>query len=789
MRFQSGLCAVLFPMLMGAGAAQAQTANTPGQPATVDTVETVVVTAERRSENVNSVPISLTALTQASLDEYHLQSISDLAAVVPGLVVTTAGGNTQSSNDIAIRGIFSGGNAPTTGIYIDETPIAIRRMDSAGPSGSPRPDIFDLDRVEVLRGPQGTLFGSSTMGGAIRYITPKPDLDTASGYAKAEMGFTDGGAPSYSVGVAYGAPIVTDKLAFRASGWFHSDGGFLDVESPYTGERVRNNINSADSYVFRPSVTWAPISNMTITPSAYIQRQHTDASDQYWITGLPNPGKNLTGLGSNTPVSATDNLQVYALAIKYDLDRVSLQSDTSFFDRSYTDYDDWVAVLPLFLGVGPVVPGLQSSPLFDQNVAGTRAWQQEFRLSSTDTDARLNWVLGAYYRHATTSLSQRIADVTPITEASFGLSSQEFYGIPSFVLNGQPLSSYIAFTTIDNQTAVFGQVSYKIVSKLKADVGVRIEHAVVKGQNQVFAGPIDATAFGESTLPDQKETPITPRFALTYELTDDNIAYAAVAKGYRAGGGNSAAVTQNSSCNPSVADLGLGAVPDGYKSDSLWSYEVGIKNSFLGRRLVTQASVYYIDWSGIQTPVYLPSCGQLFTANRGKAVSKGFDLQIAAIPVEGLELGANVGYTDAYFPNATYGSPVAGVAPVLNVAGERLQNVIPWTATVHANYSLSIDPLWSNAKSYIRVDYRWLDAAPNINPSDSAFDPTVGRNLSEAYRYVNWRLGVTHEGLDLAAYVANANNANPRLNITDFGEVSASAFRPLTAGITALYHF
>ena len=229
-------------------------------------LEEIIVTAERRRESLDKVPISVTAFSQKTMDDLHIQNFQDLASVVPGLVLQIPVGGLQDINDVAIRGVFSGGNAPTTQFYIDETPVAIRTLPAAGPSASPHPLIFDLDRVEVLRGPQGTLFGSSAMGGAIRYITPQPALNDESGYTKVDVSYTDRGAPSYETGAAYGAPVVTGVAGFRVSAWFQSEGGFIDKEDPYTGAILDRNANSTTSYVVRPAFTFAPTEGLTITP-------------------------------------------------------------------------------------------------------------------------------------------------------------------------------------------------------------------------------------------------------------------------------------------------------------------------------------------------------------------------------------------------------------------------------------------------------------------------------------------------------------------------------------------
>ncbi|HEY2685760.1 MAG TPA: TonB-dependent receptor [Steroidobacteraceae bacterium] len=760
-------------------------------------LDEIIVTAQRREESLDKVPVSVTAFSQKTMDELHVQSFEDLGSVVPGLVLSTVGpGVAQSNTDVAIRGIFSGGNSPTTGIYIDETPIAVRQNTAAGFSGSPHPDIFDLDRIEVLRGPQGTLFGSGAMGGVIRFLTPQPSLQDSSGYAKAEFSYTERGTPSYAVGIAYGAPIIQGEAGFRVSGWFHSDGGFIDIEDPYTGQILKRNANTSDAYTLRPAFTLAPMDGLSITPAVFIQHQHSSEPDEYWRAELPNPeaGAFASGFGSKVGQPVSDDLTVPSLAIKYDFAGLSLQSDTSYVDRSYSDYDDWSNFLGSFFGAPPLAPELKGFTSYDQNVVWTKAWQQEIRLSSQDKNSRFNWVVGAYYRHGLDGVQQVIApDLTPLTEYLAGLTSLQFFGNPDFVINGHAFDSFSRFTTVIEQKALFGEVSFEILSGLKANVGLRVEHSSVQDQLEQYGGPLQGTTFSTVVLPDQAQTPITPRFGLTYQYTDKDMVYATAAKGYRPGGSNSPNATENPLCTPSFKALGLTSVPTTYDSDSLWSYEIGAKDSLFDNRLSFQTSAFYIDWTGIQTSVNLISCGAFYTTNRGKAISRGFDFQAAAVLAEGLKVSGNVGYTDAYYPDAAYGAPSNGVTPLLNAAGDKLQNVLPWTASLHLDYSRDVGRFWDNARSYFRVDYRWLDAAPKINPNVATYDPTIGPYPNQAYGQLNLRLGVLHEGLDVSLFVDNATNADPLLglNHASLGDplYSATAIRPRTLGLTSLYRF
>lgn len=758
-------------------------------------LDEITVSAQRREEKLDKVPISITAFSQKTMDDLHIQSFSDLASTVPGLIVQTPAAGIQEIGDVAIRGIFSGGNAPTTQFYIDETPIAIRVLAAAGPSGSPHPDIFDLDRVEVLRGPQGTLFGSSAMGGAIRYITPQPNLNDESGYSKADFSYTDRGAPSYEVGAAYGAPIVAGTAGFRVSAWFQSEGGFIDKEDQLTGDIVKRNANASDVYVIRPAFTWAPVDGLTITPAFFMQHSHSEDSNTYSLNYIPNPESGAHVAGS-VPDPYTDDLRVPSLAIKYEFAGLTLQSDTSYLDRDAEAIDDYTHAAEYDFSGNSFVPGLSPSFLdYFVDDTYTYALQQEFRLSSQDPSSRLNWVAGLYYRHAVQGVVQCLpGTLDPLFELLAGKNTFQFTGDHNYTLaNGQVCNAYTNYQATDISEAAFGEITINIVSNLKANVGVRVEHAVVEHQNQLTAGPLNGVNYIYQVLPDQVGNPVTPRFGLTYQFTDSDMVYVSAAKGYRAGGGNSPTSLDNSLCAPSVAALGLKNVPSSFTSDSLWSYEIGTKDSFLDRKLAIQASAFYIDWSNIQTQVDLPSCGDMFTANQGKAVSRGFDLQMQAIVAEGLKLELNVGYTDAYFPDATYGAPSNGVTPLLNAAGDKLANVLPWTAEAIMEYSRDVSALWANTRSYFRADYRWLDAANALDPKTASYDPEVGPHQNPAYGVLNLRLGVVHGGLDVSAYVNDATRSDPVLSY--FHEASGdplfygSAIRPLTAGMTAYYRF
>src|ERR1700730_10141459 len=646
---------LLWPFMSMAATADPETASSGG-------LEEIVVTATRRSERLQDVPISVMAFSQEKLDSQGLKSIDDLSRLSPGLNfqrngMSSAGNYNDEGSDINIRGVDSTAGTSTTGIYIDDSPIQTRHIGFGSINAFPA--LFDLDRVEVLRGPQGTLFGAGAEGGVVRFISPEPNVSKPAGYARADVATTDGGSPSYEGGAAFGAPIIDDVLAFRASVSFRRDGGWVDrvgytlspnntvaLPTPvYDGVISKTNANYSETTTAPLAVTWKMSDTLEITPSIYYQRLQINATSAYWIA-LSNPASNVYRNGNFGTNPSSDPFSLSAIKIKWDLGFASLFSNTSFYDRNQratSDYTQYLrATWNLFGELANVFPSKGDNG-YAQFQDDQRNFYQEFRLASTDTNARIVWNAGLLYSHLNENVPKNIIDPTLNSEV---LAFTPTPAVPVCSPPTLPCPNGVIFTgpidrVVDKQIAVFGEVAFKLTDTFKATAGVRLSKVDYTGSVNETGPFLGTTIITQSSA---TEKPVTPKVVLSWQPDRDDLVYVSASKGFRPGSPN---VGFGGICHSNLASLGLSVVPPQFSSDSLWSYEIGSKNTFLDHRLQINASLFYIDWRNIQQNVYLPSCGEQFTANLGKAKSEGGDVEVLYKPIEALTFDLTAAYTDA----------------------------------------------------------------------------------------------------------------------------------------------
>jgi iron complex outermembrane recepter protein len=788
-------------------------------------LQEVVVTAQKRSERAQDVPISLTAISQQDLDQQGLRSIDDVTAVTPGVTFQRMGSGLNANyndeqSDVSIRGIESQAGTSTTAIYVDDAPVQTRHI--AFGSVNPFPALFDVDRVEVLRGPQGTLFGASAEGGAIRFISPEPGLDRYTGYARSELAGIDNGDISYNVGAAGGGPLVDHVLGFRASVSFDRAGGWVDRASythpgsdpltPPTFSAVTGpNANWQQTQTARVALKWVPVDGLSITPSFYYQRLHLNDTAVYW-PGLSDPDHTIFRNGNALTNPSTDWFSLLGLRVDYNLDWADFTSSTSYFVRrqnSISDYTQYERVI--WLGNSYPQPGDASPTPFKDSQNNVF---QELRLASTSSDARLKWTAGLFYGRMSENVQEYIYDNTLSSEF------EALNGIPlcGVILGPCPNGTYLEAPldrTIDKQVAAFGELTIHIVKTLSATLGLRVSHNEVINESEATGGALVGNPGVLSTY-SVSENPVTPKAVLSWQPNRDSTYYASAAKGYRVGGVNGP--NNVGLCSGDVDALGLGLPPINgvsqwplkYSSDSLWSYEIGAKNTFLDRRLSVNASIFLIRWKNIQQNVFLPDCGLQFITNLGQVMSRGGDLEVHYLPFESLSLTFTASYTDpkflesscvgaSDFDGANCVSSGGLLSKPVASEGDRLL-ATPWNLHFGGEYTHALPA--PDTVGYVRLDYQVLTAQRaqlvGQDARNAFFDNTLpGLPLSKE---LSMRLGVRFKGFDISVFGENLTNEHPLMfESRDLPPVLpttppdnlyyARTVRPRTLGLTGTYRF
>jgi iron complex outermembrane receptor protein len=793
-------------------------------------LEEIVVTATRREESMSKIAVSVTAITQEGLDLRGIKDIQDVARFTPSINVDKSG-----TNNISIRGIASSGGAGTTGIYIDDTPIQMRAL--AFNPDEALPKSFDIERVEVLRGPQGTLFGAGSMGGTVRYITAQPSLNKSSVYSRSELSFTAGGDPSYEAGIAAGGPLVEGVFGARISAWYRKDGGWIDRINPDTLALEDKRANHAETTLLRLAAVWAPSDKWTLTPSIYYQEIKKNDVSNYW-TLYSDPSSHHFISANPTQLKSPDKLFLPSLKIEADFSSFHLISNTSYYRRDNTTgydgtlynlgfYQSFFAFpLPALLldGSGvhlndpnynpPGVPGASGyrAPATVDNKQ--RNFTQEIRLQSLDSDAKFVWTTGLFYSVNKQEYLEQIHDpqLGELLQAIYTGTGNALLppdnSLNDYILKyfgigydpGYPTDSYFLHTNAkDEQLAWFGEGNYKITERLKLTVGAR--YAQMKFSfDSLTGGPqvYDDTAALASS---RTETAFTPKVGLSFQADPNNMYYLTYAKGFRPGGGNNPLppVACAQDFDPQHLDLPNGAPPT-YDSDNVDSFEVGAKNNF-NNRLKIATGVYYIKWHNIQQTVVPPVCQISFISNLGEATAKGIDLQADIAVTDSLTMELSAGYTDARYTQDSKISLNPDVPPIVAsgnaIVGQGGQPGAPFTGAIGLEYKFSA----FSKESFVRFDYehngapKWVGA--NQDPTTGQYGP-ANYPLS-ATNFMTLRGGVALGEWSVAAFIDNLADSHPVTNYDftiDAGYSDTSyldtvqrnyTFRPRTFGLTLTY--
>ena len=726
-------------------------------------LEDIIVTAEKRSESLEKVPMSIVAYSGQTLAEIGVQDFSSLAARIPGVTLNSAGPGRSS---YSIRGVASvGGNSPTTGLYVDETPILPSGGDGA--VASVDPDLFDLARVEVLRGPQGSLYGASSMGGTIRLITNQPELARTDGAVRVEGSDTQHGSGNLRLDGMYNVPLIEDRVALRVVGTYKDFSGFIDREigvwapnpgaqppypvSPAVPISVVKGVNTEKLYSLRTLLKIAVSDAFTLTPSVWVQDLQVGGPPDYDVPTGQAGGPLIQARPANVSEAYSDRFVLSNLTMTYDLSWGSLLSSTSYMHRQETTPDDQTEALEINIPQGQFVPSVYAP------IVTTRELTEELRLAFNPAGWALSGVAGAYFNN--TNRHYFVDFLTPNYAALFSNSPSSAPYLPLSDVNYSQHGDYSP-----KQSAVFAELNYAITSQWKATAGLRwydLQYTAVRYE--------DGWSNGGPTLSTgtAKNTGFNPKAELSYQATDEQLYYVSASKGVRPGGVN----TSN------LAQKGCGQDYGQYQPDSLWDYEAGAKTRWLNGAVTLNGAAYYIKWSDVQQGKTLP-CSYQITENAGSAVVHGGELEIEALLGAHLHVGAGVGYTKAV---------LAADAPSLGgVQGQQLENVPLWNGNATVKYLFNPAPGYDG---FVRADGQYVD---NSYPSFDRSDPAT---YQRAYALLDLRAGVAHGAWEANLFLDNVFDKQAALSrfITDNYDASTRSRiftnRPRTAGLSLEWKF
>jgi iron complex outermembrane receptor protein len=718
----------------------------------------IVVTSSASNVPVGNVPASLAVWSQESMDASGIRDVVDIAALTPGTFLTL---NSVVGSDlllnIIIRGIApAGGGTPTTGVYIDDTPVQVpNELNSV--LDVPLPVTFDLNRVEILRGPQGTLAGDGSEGGLVRFVMNQPSLTTFSGRVRTGLATTERGSVSYDVGAAAGGPIIDGIVGFRASALVRNEGGFIDHVNPADGTIVEANSNWSRTRAVRAAVAWAPSEAFSVTPSIHYQTVTVHDAPVYFVS-MSDPTAGVFRNGKLLLQPADTTFYMPSIKAEVALGAADLTSVTSMFERTGSITVDLTDRSCCFSN--RTTAGLDTS-LADVVPQYVSLWQSGFsqvvRLSSKDPTRRVGWLAGVQFAR---SRQHEVVD-TPATRGAIETGS---YGTFDY---RDTEAEYDAFANAD----------LKLTPRLTVSGGLRLGRATHDSVHYLSG------VFRKSVAPfytgDGSDGTITPRLGAAFQASADTLYYASIASGYRVGGLNAHIPA---SCNY--------AVPQSFKPETLWNYELGAKLSRLGNRLQLDGSVFHVVWRDLQQYINLP-CGWGDVENAGAAASDGFDFSVRAAPGENITVGLALEYAHArHIQNVDrLGFTVVQSGDAL---GQAAVAPFPWSGVTSIEWHPAVT---ERGIITLRADdaYQRGNPGPFWSDNPAAISYGVIRRHNPSTNLLNLRVGIRAGHADAWLYVSNALNSHPVLSQIGApgppSAVAATTFRPRTVGLTANWLF
>lgn len=693
-------------------------------------LQEVVVTATKRAENLQDVSLAVSVLTGDALEKAGAISYSDYLVTVPSVSYVSQGNGRDRINIRGVSSLPGDLGLSTTGIYIDEAPV------SEVNASLSNLDTFDLERVEVLRGPQGTLFGAGAMGGAVRLIMQKPQLDAASGLLSVSGSDTEHGGANYDAHGVFNLPLITNEAGLRVMIGEHHDAGFIDDPT-----RQRDDINSHDQRSARLMLLAKPADGLSVLVTGLYQKD-TTGGNPFADVGLgPYQQSRLY------PEPSKYQMRLAGLTVNYDFGFATLTSATDYLDKSNFFAQDFTALVGGFAEQVIGAPLASTSGIGLQNGGYSKVFSQEVRLASRP-QGRIRWLVGAFYSR------QRVLQ----TQAVDTSLAPELAGAGNFLFASSGLDY--------QQTAGFGEVNFLLTQRLTLTGGVRVAHFTAQ-DTEFSDGYLGAG--GPPVTAKSSDTKSTPKVTVSYALTPKNEIYATASQGYRVGGPNGPIPT--SVCGADLAAIGLTAAPTQYNPDTIWNYELGSKNRLLDDRATLNAAVYHINWSGIQVSRGL-DCGFDFGANAGSAKVNGGELEIAARVLPQLTVGFSGSYTDATF--------TSNVSDARVIDGSRVPGTTRYTYDVFGEYRAR--PFGQDG--FARAEFQ------RVGPELNGLQGNKSTRAIDAYGLLNLRAGVETGPWSFELFARNAldsravvyKRASLGLNYDELAQ-------PRTVGLQAQFRF
>lgn len=704
-------------------------------PAMATQLTTVVVTANKRKERLQDVPMAVATVSGDDLQRNGATSFADYATQVPGLnLISQSAGFTQ----LVLRGITSGSNQANASVstYIDDAPYGSSTVYALGAVLTPDLDPADIERVEVLRGPQGTLYGANSLGGILKFVTTPPDATRAYGRVSAGYSSVSDGGSGFSERAMFNVPLVADKLALRVNAYHRDDPGYIDNIN--TG---KSNVNEDHVSGGRAQLLWTPTDKVSVRLSALGQNLSSDNLAFFGVDVDPATLKPLYGYQKENRAAGTGLFNVryrlYDLSVNADLGWATLVSSSSYstlYNNRNADYT--TAYGPL---LNPIF-GLANGGYSLSNQIDLGKFTQELRLQSPE-DQTLAWRAGAFYTREHSTNVQNLE--------SFDASTAAPIALPDLVsVNVGP--------GIFKEWAGYADMTWHATSQLSVLIGARYTHdssSYTQTGHGLLLGPSNFTTL-------TTDSPTTFLFNPSFKFNDDLMAYVRVASGFRPGGANAG------------VPPGLGA-PVSFAPDKLTSYELGFKSTLLNRRMTFDADVFYVDWNQVQISSTAGGFG--FLSNGGKARSQGVEANWQYTPIIGLVLSANASHTDAEL--------TANTPPGLyGYKGDALPWVPKWSANLGVDYNFPLSGGWSG---YLGGSYRY------VGSRKTDFLSVPGSRLTvPSYHGVDLHAGAYVRNWTFQTYVKNLANAR---GITSLGSettnplgspFAASYVPPRTVGVT-----